>query len=128
MFPLDMIPAEARRPWDSAESPNVVLVGNLPFNVATPFLIRLLKSMSDQSNIFSFGRVQCILTFQHEVAYRMAAIKDDPERCRLSAICQVCIIKSTSLSIHFKESLWFLELCKDRLSLHPAGWIICPTP
>lgn len=89
---IEMIPESVRQPWDSHESPNLILVGNLPFNVATPFLIRLLKSMSDRSNLFSFGRVQCILTFQHEVAYRMAALKDDPERCRLSAICQVIFL------------------------------------
>lgn len=83
-----MIPEEARVPWDSRDPANVVLVGNLPFNVATPFFLRLLASMDSHSNFYSFGRVPAILTFQHEVAHRMCAIPGDPQRCRLSAITQ----------------------------------------
>ena len=60
----------------------------LPFNVATPFLIRLLASMHNKNNLFAFGRVPAILTFQHEVAHRMTADPIDPERCRLSVMCQ----------------------------------------
>jgi len=84
-----MIPVEAKVPWDSlTEDSNVVLVGNLPFNVATPFFLRLLASMDDHTNYYSFGRVPAVLTFQHEVALRMCAPPGDPQRCRLSAITQ----------------------------------------
>ena len=38
-FP-ELIPESVIRPWDAAVIPDVRLVGNLPFNVATPFLIR----------------------------------------------------------------------------------------
>lgn len=69
-------------------TPNLVLFGNLPFNVATPFLIKLLKTMSEQSNIYSFGRVPAVLSFQHEVAARMIAAPEQPNRCRLSVIVQ----------------------------------------
>ncbi len=63
-------------------------MGNLPFNVATPFLIRLLRSMQRKDNLFSYGRVPCLLTFQKEVASRMIAAPGDPERCRLSVMAQ----------------------------------------
>jgi len=74
--------------WDSHLKSNLVLFGNLPFNVATPFLIKLMKSMADQTHLFSFGRMTSILTFQHEVALRMVAPPNNPERCRLSVMVQ----------------------------------------
>ena len=93
--------------WDSPERPPLTLFGNLPFNVATPFIIRLLRNMSDKNDLFIFGRVPSILTFQHEVnqlfvykmfswlftfclqvALRMCAPPKSSERCRLSVICQ----------------------------------------
>ena len=74
--------------WNNPDPPNLVLVGNLPFNVATPLLIRLLESMHSKTNIYSYGRVPAILTFQHEVALRMAAPPGDPERSRLSVVTQ----------------------------------------
>jgi len=84
-----MIPEEAKVPWEAEFDPcQVVLVGNLPFNVATPFFLRLLAAIDDQSNYYRFGRVPAVLTFQHEVALRMCAPPGDPQRCRLSAITQ----------------------------------------
>ena len=74
--------------WDSHLKSNLVLFGNLPFNVATPFLIKLMKSMADQTHLFSFGRMTSVLTFQHEVALRMVAPPNNPERCRLSVMVQ----------------------------------------
>jgi len=74
--------------WDSHLKSNLVLFGNLPFNVATPFLIKLLKTMADQTNLYSFGRMTSVLTFQHEVALRMVAPPNNPERCRLSVMVQ----------------------------------------
>nr|ACO13090.1 Mitochondrial dimethyladenosine transferase 1, mitochondrial precursor [Lepeophtheirus salmonis] len=68
--------------------PNIRLIGNLPFNVATPYVVKLFECMSDRSNIFSFGRVPSILTFQHEVAYRLIAPPGDKHRCRLSVMAQ----------------------------------------
>merc|ERR1711997_783965 len=77
-----------KTPWDSPLKSDLVLFGNLPFNVATPFLIKLMKSMADQTNFFTFGRMTSVLTFQHEVALRMTAPPGNPERCRLSVIVQ----------------------------------------
>jgi len=74
--------------WESPLKPNLVLFGNLPFNVATPFIIKLLKEMSERTNYYAFGRMPAVLTFQHEVALRLVAPPDHPERCRLSIMAQ----------------------------------------
>ena len=47
-----------------------------------------MKSMADQTHLFSFGRMTSVLTFQHEVALRMVAPPNNPERCRLSVMVQ----------------------------------------
>ena len=67
-------------PWDSPNRAPITIFGNLPFNVATPFLFRLLKNISDQNDIFTYGRATCVLSFQHEVAIRMCAPPKASER------------------------------------------------
>lgn len=86
--PEETFPKSLATDWNSSDPPNLILVGNLPFNVATPLLLRLLQAMHSQSNIYSFGRVPAVITFQHEVALRMAAPPGDPERSRLSVVTQ----------------------------------------
>ena len=86
--PEGIFPSSVSKDWESPEPPNLVFVGNLPFNVATPLLIQLLASMPSRTNLYSYGRVPAVLTFQHEVAVRMAAPHGDPERSRLSVITQ----------------------------------------
>jgi len=86
--PQETFPSSLGTSWDDPDPPNLALVGNLPFNVATPLLIRLLKAMDTRSNIYSFGRVPSLFTYQHEVALRMAAPPGDPERSRLSVVVQ----------------------------------------
>jgi len=76
-----------RRDWDDA-SPDIKVIGNLPFNVSTPLIIKWLEAMHERNNIFAYGRVPLILTFQHEVAVRMVASPGWPGRSRLSVICQ----------------------------------------
>jgi len=44
--------------------PNLHLVGNLPFSVSTPLIIRWLDAISSQSGVWSQGRVGMTLTFQ----------------------------------------------------------------
>ena len=58
-------------PWESDELPNVRLMGNLPFNISTPLLFKLLLKVSDQSSIFDCGRVPMTFMFQEEFAHRM---------------------------------------------------------
>ena len=86
--PRETFPKTLATEWDFSGESNLILVGNLPFNVATPLLIRLLEAMHTRSNIYSFGRVPSVFTFQHEVALRMVAPPGDPERSRLSVVCQ----------------------------------------
>jgi len=68
--------------------PNIRVVGNLPFNVSTPLLIKWISAMAERKNIFKYGRVPLTLTFQFEVAHRMIAPPGDKERSRLSVFCQ----------------------------------------
>ena len=51
-------------PWDSDEEPNAHLIGNLPFNIATPLLFKLLLKISDRKSIFALGRVPMTFMFQ----------------------------------------------------------------
>lgn len=80
-------PSEARREWGD-KTPNIHIIGNLPFNVATPLIIRWLKAISERNNAWAYGRVPLTLTFQKEVAERMVAPIDTKERCRLSVMVQ----------------------------------------
>lgn len=82
-----LFPQELKRDWDD-EEPNIHFIGNLPFNVATPLLIRWLKQMAARSGPFSYGRVPLTLTFQKEVADRIVAPVLNYHRSRLSIMCQ----------------------------------------
>jgi len=91
--------------WED-KCPQMHLIGNLPFNVSTPLIIRWLKAISERyyiiCSIYNFhyhfyiyrksawryGRVRMTLTFQKEVAERMAAPIMTRERSRLSVMCQ----------------------------------------
>jgi len=83
----NIFPDQLRRDWEG-DIPDVRVVGNLPFNISTPLLIKWLRGMSEQSGIFSYGRVPLLLTFQHEVAHRLLAAPGDPERSRISVVSQ----------------------------------------
>jgi|SRR6218665_864303 len=87
-FNLDKVfPAELGADW-SAPPPNLHIIGNLPFSVSTPLIIRWLKDISTRDGAWSRGRVPLTLTFQKEVAERMVAPAMQPGRCRLSIMCQ----------------------------------------
>ncbi|XP_077287293.1 mitochondrial transcription factor B1 [Arctopsyche grandis] len=73
--------------WDE-KPPSVHLIGNLPFSVSTILLIRWLEAMSTKSGAWAYGRTRMTLTFQKEVAERMAAREAEEQRCRLSVMCQ----------------------------------------
>ncbi|KAJ2615166.1 hypothetical protein EV177_001704 [Coemansia sp. RSA 1804] len=84
--------AETAATTGLAEFEYVHLLGNLPFNVATPLLIQWLQLLSTRQGIFSTARsVSMTLMFQKEVASRIIASASESPRGRLSIISQsVC--------------------------------------
>ncbi|BES93911.1 rRNA (adenine-N6,N6-)-dimethyltransferase activity [Nesidiocoris tenuis] len=82
-----LFPQEEAKVWTDSP-PNIHLIGNLPFNVATPLIIRWLRCISEKSSAWKMGRVRMTLTFQKEVAERMVAPILTKERCRLSVMAQ----------------------------------------
>jgi len=76
-----------RREWFDA-MPDLHLIGNLPFNIATPLIIKCLRQIADRTGPWAFGRVPLTLTFQWEVASRISGPIDSPERSRLSIVSQ----------------------------------------
>merc|ERR1719391_1948530 len=82
-----LFPQGLKKEWDQG-IPDIRLIGNLPFSISTILLIKWLRCISERSNIFSYGRVPLVLTFQHEVAHRLIAAPGDAERSRLSVMAQ----------------------------------------
>ncbi|KAG6460347.1 dimethyladenosine transferase 1, mitochondrial [Manduca sexta] len=87
------IPSDAKVGWTDPPPP-LHLIGNLPFSVSTILIIRWLEMISKQQGPWAFGRARMTLTFQKEVAERMAAPILNDQRCRLSVMCQTwCNVK-----------------------------------
>ena len=81
---------------DEHSGANLHIVGNLPFHISTPLIVRWLRAMADRSGVWRLGRVPLTLTFQREVAERLVAPLADKQRCRLSIVCQ-CFAEPTLL-------------------------------
>ncbi len=75
--------AKFARPWDSDDLPDVNLIGNLPFNIATPLLFKLLTKVADRTSIFRCGRVPMTFMFQQEFGERMICPAGFHERARV---------------------------------------------
>ena len=87
-FDMDNIfPETAGVAWSDLP-PNLHIVGNLPFSVSTPLIIRWLESISVREGPWRRGRVRLTLTFQKEIAERMTAPTMNNQRCRLSVMTQ----------------------------------------
>ncbi|KAM3715112.1 Dimethyladenosine transferase 1 [Dirofilaria immitis] len=70
--------------WEEDRLPKAHIIGNLPFNIASPLIIKFLREMLYRQGPWSFGRVPLLLTFQMEVAERLCAPVDSPFRARIS--------------------------------------------
>lgn len=68
--------------------PPIHLIGNLPFSVSTPLIIKWLHAISEKRSAWTYGRSRMTLTFQKEVAERIVAPIMHSQRCRLSVMCQ----------------------------------------
>ncbi|XP_038044098.1 dimethyladenosine transferase 1, mitochondrial-like [Patiria miniata] len=89
----EAFPTDLKRDWQE-DPPGFHIIGNLPFNVSTPLIIRWLEALSNHSGPFIFGRTRMLLTFQKEVAERLVAPVKDPQRSRLSIMAQhLCEVK-----------------------------------
>ncbi|XP_011882657.1 PREDICTED: dimethyladenosine transferase 1, mitochondrial [Vollenhovia emeryi] len=82
-----LFPIEKKREWND-KSPDIFIIGNLPFNVSTPLIIKWLHAISERRGPWAFGRTKMTLTFQKEVAERLVAEPMDDQRCRLSVMAQ----------------------------------------
>lgn len=83
----NLFPESLKRDWHD-EPPPIKVIGNLPFNISTPLIIKWLRMMSERSGFYKMGRVPLTLTFQQEVGDRMIARVLDYQRSRLSIMCQ----------------------------------------
>uniref|UniRef100_A0A1I7VAQ7 rRNA adenine N(6)-methyltransferase n=2 Tax=Loa loa TaxID=7209 RepID=A0A1I7VAQ7_LOALO len=70
--------------WEEDRLPMAHIIGNLPFNIASPLIIKFLREMLYRQGPWSFGRIPLLLTFQMEVAERLCSPVDSPFRARIS--------------------------------------------
>ncbi|CAH8513846.1 unnamed protein product [Heterobilharzia americana] len=73
---------------ENISSRKICVIGNLPFNISTPLVCQWLHDIAERRGIWRYGRVPLILTFQKEVAERLAADVWDEQRSRLSIMSQ----------------------------------------
>uniref|UniRef100_A0A1I7TKD8 rRNA adenine N(6)-methyltransferase n=1 Tax=Caenorhabditis tropicalis TaxID=1561998 RepID=A0A1I7TKD8_9PELO len=88
----DIWKTELNRPesidWYNSNLPSMHVIGNLPFNIASPLIIKYLRDMSYRRGVWQYGRVPLTLTFQLEVAKRICSPIACDTRSRISIMAQ----------------------------------------
>eukprot|EP01128_Nolandella_sp_AFSM9_P010925 TRINITY_DN7642_c0_g1_i1.p1 TRINITY_DN7642_c0_g1~~TRINITY_DN7642_c0_g1_i1.p1 ORF type:complete len:351 (-),score=52.70 TRINITY_DN7642_c0_g1_i1:166-1083(-) len=80
------------RGWD--EEADCVIVGNLPFSVSTPLLMKWIRQLHWRKGVFAYGRVPLSLMFQRELADRLISSPGTREYGRLAVMVQIfCHVK-----------------------------------
>eukprot|EP01125_Pyxidicula_operculata_P022137 TRINITY_DN8908_c0_g1_i1.p1 TRINITY_DN8908_c0_g1~~TRINITY_DN8908_c0_g1_i1.p1 ORF type:complete len:315 (+),score=53.03 TRINITY_DN8908_c0_g1_i1:95-946(+) len=85
---LDESQLATKKAWEDPS--DVLIVGNLPFAVATELLLKWIRQIHRRAGAFAYGRAGMALMFQKEVAHRIVAQPGSKEYNRLSVMTQHC--------------------------------------